>query len=98
VQEAFGASATRLVQNYQRLVHQVVLDDHALDEASHLVGTAATACGNDPFYRLGRLPLSMSNHRSSEGSSNSCSQGEGTSAGNRLHSVISFIFKIALTI
>ena len=43
VEEAFGPGAARLVDDDQRLLHQVVLGDHALEEARHLVGAAAGA-------------------------------------------------------
>src|SRR5262249_12105947 len=46
----------RLVDDDQGLLHQVVLGDHALDEAGHLVGAAAGAGGDDELDRLGRLP------------------------------------------
>ena len=53
---AFAAGAARLVDDDQRLLHQVVLGHHALDEARHLVGAAAGAGRHDEFDRLARLP------------------------------------------
>ena len=40
-------------------VHQLVLGDHALDEARHLVGAAAGAGRHDELDRLGRLPCGV---------------------------------------
>ena len=56
VEEALGARAARLVDDDHRLLHQLVLDDDALDQARHLVGAAAGARGHDELDRLGRLP------------------------------------------
>ena len=56
LEEAFGAGAAALVDGDHRLLHQVVLGDHALDEARHLVGAAAGAGGDDELHGLGGLP------------------------------------------
>jgi hypothetical protein len=56
LEEALGAGAARLVDDDHRLLHQLVLDDQALDQPRHLVGTAARACGDDELDRLGGLP------------------------------------------
>jgi hypothetical protein len=48
--------AARLVDDDQRLLHQLVLDDDALDQARHLVGTAAGAGGHDELDRFAGLP------------------------------------------
>ena len=45
-----------LLTTIERLLHQVVLGDDALDEARHLVGAAAGAGGNDELDGLGGLP------------------------------------------
>jgi hypothetical protein len=55
-EEALGAGAARLVDDDQRLLHQLVLDDDALHQAGHLVGAAAGAGRNHELDRLGRLP------------------------------------------
>ena len=56
LEEAFGAGAAALVDGDDRLLHQVVLGDHALEEARHLVGAAAGAGGDDELHGLGGLP------------------------------------------
>ena len=56
LQEAFGTRPAALVDGDHRLLHQVVLGHHALDEAGHLVGAAAGAGRDDELHRLGRLP------------------------------------------
>jgi len=48
--------AAGLVDDDDRLLHQLVLAGHPLNEARHLVGAAAGAGGNDELDRLGRLP------------------------------------------
>jgi hypothetical protein len=45
VEEALGAGAAGLVDDDQRLLHQLVLDDDALHQARHLVGAATGAGG-----------------------------------------------------
>src|SRR5262249_51788810 len=57
VEEALAAGAARLVQDDERLIHEIVLLDDALQRARHLVGAAARARRHDEFNRLGRLPL-----------------------------------------
>jgi hypothetical protein len=56
VEEALGARAARLVDGQDRLLHQAVLGDDALDGARHLVGATAGAGGDDELHVLGRLP------------------------------------------
>ena len=56
VEEALGAGAARFVDDDHRLRHQVVLGDHALQEARHLVGAAAGAGRHDEFDGLGGRP------------------------------------------
>ena len=56
VEEAFRARAARLVDDDERLLHQVVLGDDALEEARHLVRAAAGAGGDDELDGLGGLP------------------------------------------
>ena len=56
VEEALGAGAARLVDDHDRLRHQLMLLDHALDHARHLVGAAAGARRHDELHGLGRLP------------------------------------------
>ena len=58
-EEALGAGAARLVDDDQRLLHQLVLDDDALDQAGHLVGAAAGAGGHHELDRLGRFPCRL---------------------------------------
>ena len=55
-QKAFGTGATRLVDHDDRLLGEVVLGHHTLDEARHLVGAATGASGHNKLDRLGRLP------------------------------------------
>ena len=59
VQEAFAARSAGLVHDDQRLLHEVVLLNDALDHAGHLVGAAARAGRHDEFHRLGGLPLGL---------------------------------------
>ena len=56
VEETFAAGATRLVDDDERLLHQIVLGDDALDRPRHLIGAAAGAGGNDELDRSHRLP------------------------------------------
>ena len=56
IEKAFGARAARLVDDDERLLHQIVLRDDALKEARHLIGTAARTRGYDEFDGLRRLP------------------------------------------
>jgi hypothetical protein len=90
VEEALGAGAARLVDDDQRFLHQLVLDDDALDQARHLVGAAARAGGHDELHRLGRLPRGLrrarERHRrrlpraiASGRTRSSCSQSESSS-------------------
>src|SRR3546814_15382550 len=59
VEEAFAARAAALVDNHQRLVHELVLLHDALDHAGHLVGTATGTGRNDELDSLRRLPLEI---------------------------------------
>src|SRR3546814_3562595 len=59
VEEAFAARAAALVDNHQRLVHELVLLHDALDHAGHLVGTATGTGRNDELDSLRRLPLGL---------------------------------------
>src|SRR5690606_23088454 len=88
VQEAFGTSATGLVHDDERLLHQVVLDDHALDEASHLVSTTATTGRHDPFNRLGRLPGCAGHGRRTKRHGSGESGQSGSGFFTKLHSMI----------
>ena len=56
VEEALGAGPARLVDRQDRLLHQVVLGDDALDRTRHLVRAAAGTGRNDELDVLGRLP------------------------------------------
>jgi hypothetical protein len=56
VEESFAARAAGLVDRDDRLLHQVVLGDDALDHAGHLVGAAAGAGRHDELHLAGRLP------------------------------------------
>ena len=60
LEKAFRSGSATLVQGDERLFHQVVLGDHALKEARHLVGAAAGAGGDDELHRLGGFPASCS--------------------------------------
>jgi hypothetical protein len=55
-EKTLGAGATRLVHRDQRLLHQIVLGDDALNQPRHLVGAAAGAGRNYELDRFGRLP------------------------------------------
>ena len=55
-EEALGTGAARLVHDDQRLLHQLVLDDDALDQACHLVGAAAGTRGHHELDGFRRLP------------------------------------------
>ena len=57
VEEALGAGAAGLVDHHERLLHEIVLLDDALNHAGHLIGAAAGAGRNDELDRLGGLPL-----------------------------------------
>jgi hypothetical protein len=59
VEKAFTAGPTGLVDHRQRLLHQIVFGDYALDDPCHLVGTAASACRYNDLRRPGRLPGSL---------------------------------------
>ena len=56
VQKAFRTSTARLVDDDHRLLHELVLDDDALDQARHLVSTTTGARWHNKLHRLGRLP------------------------------------------
>src|SRR3546814_1204153 len=59
VEEAFAARAAALVDNHQRLVHELVLLHDALDHAAHLVGTATGTGRKDELDSLRRLPIGL---------------------------------------
>jgi len=56
VEEALGARAAGLVHHHHGLLHQIVLGDHPLDEARHLVGASAGARRHDELHGLVGLP------------------------------------------
>ena len=55
-QKALCTRAARFIDNNQRLFHQLVLDDDALDQTGHLVGPAARTCRHHKLHRLGGFP------------------------------------------
>src|SRR3546814_11449983 len=59
VEEAFAARAAALVDNHQRLVHELVLLHDALDHACHLVGTDNGTGRNDELDSLRRLRIGL---------------------------------------
>ena len=73
VEEAFRPGAARLVDDDDRLLHQVVLGDDPLEEARHLVGAASGAGGHDEQERnaepdqrrtgIGEQQLASDQHR-----------------------------------
>src|SRR6185312_15783740 len=56
VEEPFGAAAATLVEDDDRLLGELVLDDDRLHGAREHVGAAAGAGGDDELDRLARLP------------------------------------------
>ena len=56
VEEAFAAGAARLVDHDDRLLHQIVLGDDALDGPRHLIGAAAGAGRHDELQPAASAP------------------------------------------
>ena len=81
VEEALGAGAAGLVLDHHRLLHQVVLGDHALDEPGHLVGAASRSRGNDELDGLGGFPRESRHERREHGA---CDGRDANAAENRL--------------
>ena len=56
LEKAFGTGAAGFVDHDQRLFHQLVLDDDALNQPRHLVGASAGTGRHHELDWLGRLP------------------------------------------
>ncbi len=66
VHQALGTAGAGLVDHDDRLAHQLVLGDDALDRARHLVGRTARAERHDDLDRLGRLPCPRRGRRAAD--------------------------------
>jgi hypothetical protein len=61
--ESFAARATRLIDDHDRLLRQIVLGDDPLHDTGHLVGTPTGARRDYDFDRLGGFPRGVGGHR-----------------------------------